>query len=229
MDKLLEIQMSGWTATPRLPFILSGNAICMHTPSYSLILGIIGCCLGRVVLASELQIGFRYSYQTIARDMETRQRLENNNGKIKKHNKGSDAYIREFHTFPKLTIWLNRLDWKEYFENPCGTPSLGRSQDILKIESVTIVDVKGIEKGKVGGTMLPFIPNLQIAGQLVQIAESFIENDEVGMGRTPVASKVFLSVPHDNDSEVIYNNLFMKIHSEPTDSVCFYLHDFENE
>ncbi len=41
MDKLLEIQFSGWTATPRLPFVLSGNAVCMHTPSYSLVLGII--------------------------------------------------------------------------------------------------------------------------------------------------------------------------------------------
>ena len=102
--KLLEVQFSGWTATPRMPFILSGNALCLHTPSYSLLLGLIGCCLGRIVTSDEANIGFRYSYDTIGTDLETRQRLEFNGKKIKAHTKGSDAYNREFHTSPKLTI-----------------------------------------------------------------------------------------------------------------------------
>lgn len=226
MNKLLEIKFSGWTATPRLPFILSGNAICMHTPSYSLVLGIVGCCLGRNVLANEVNIGFRYSFDTIAYDLETRQRLEYDGKRVRTHAKGTDAYTREFHTSPQLTIWINRLDWKDYFENPIGTPSLGRSQDILKIENVSIIDVESVGKGSLGGSLLPFNSQLKAGGQLVQLAESYLENEEIGSGRTPSSSKVFISIPHDNDAEVISENLYKTMSEEP---IVFYLHDFKNE
>ncbi len=225
MDRLLEIKFSGWTATPRLPFVLSGNAVCMHTPSYSLVLGIIGCCLGRNVLANEVKVGFKYSYDTIAQDLETRRRLEYNGKKIKQHSKGSDAYYREFHTSPRITIWIDRTDWKQYFENPIGTPSLGRSQDILKIESVSIIEVQKVEKGNLGGTLLPFKSELQAGGQLVQLAESYYENDGVGAGRTPTKSKVFISIPHDNDAEITFDNIYRTKSEKP---VTFYIHDFEN-
>ncbi|MBX3253238.1 MAG: hypothetical protein KF862_03770 [Chitinophagaceae bacterium] len=226
MDKLLEIQFSGWTATPRLPFVLSGNAVCMHTPSYSLVLGIIGCCLGRIVLSKEVRIGFKYAYDTIAQDLETRQRLEYDGRKVKQHSKGTDAYTREFHTSPKLTIWIDRLDWKAYFENPVGTPSLGRSQDILKIDDVSIVEVEKVDKGGLGGSLLPFSAGLQAGGQLVQLAESYLENENVGSGRTPQASKVFISIPHDNDMEVEFNSIYQ---TKAAKAVSFYLHEFINE
>lgn len=224
MNKVLEIQFSGWTATPRLPFVLSGNAVCMHTPSYSLLLGIIGCCLGRVVSSDEVQIGFEYSYDAIAKDLETRQRLEYDGKKIKKHSKGSDAYLREFHTFPKLTLWINRTDWKQYFISPVGTPSLGRSQDILKIDSVKEIDILPVDKGEISGCMLPFNVNLQAGGQLVQLAESFVENETIGGGRIPQKSKVFLSIPYDSRITIKHANLF-KTQSE--DAKVFYLHQFD--
>ncbi len=223
MDKVLEVQFSGWTATPRMPFILSGNAVCMHTPSYSLLLGLIGCCLGRTVNSEEVSLGFRYSFESVADDMETRQRLEFDGKKVKNHSKGSDAYMREFHTLPKLTLWLNRLDWKKYFENPVGTPSLGRSQDILKVEQVREVEVSTVKDGVVSGCMLPFSVGLEVGGQLVQLAESFEENEEVGSGRSPKSSKMFISIPHDSEVPVTFANLF-KTHDEP--STTFYLHQF---
>lgn len=195
----------------------------MHTPSYSLVLGLIGCCLGRIVQPNELKMGFKYAYESVAQDLETRQRLEFDGRKIKNHSKGSDAYTREFHTSPKLTVWTDRLDWADYFERPMGTPSLGRSQDILKIEKVSIIEVEKIEKGVLGGTMLPFTPGLQVGGQLVQLAESYLENEVIGSGRRPLASKVFISIPHDNNMEVTFNRIY-KTKSEK--SVVFYLHEF---
>lgn len=226
MGKLLEVKFSGWTATPRLPFILSGNSVCMHTPSYSLVLGIIGCCLGRNVLAEEVNFGFKYAYETTAHDLETRQRLEYDGRKVKQHSKGSDAYTREFHTSPHLSIWVDRLDWKDFFENPIGTPSLGRSQDILKIDSVAIIEVEHVDRGDLGGSLLPFIAGMQIGGQLVQLAESYLENEDVGEGRTAIASKVFISIPHDNNTEVAFKNIYK---TKTDKSVAFYLHRFDNE
>lgn len=226
MNKVLEIQFSGWTATPRMPFILSGNAVCMHTPSYSLLLGVIGCCLGRLVSSDEVQIGFEYSYDTVAKDLETRQRLEYDGRRVKKHSKGSDAYLREFHTFPKLTIWIDRIDWKDYFLSPIGTPSLGRSQDILKIDYVKEIEVAAVDEGEVSGCMLPFSTALQAGGQLVQLAESFAENEEIGSGRIPQKSKVFLSIPYDSRVTIKHPNLFK---TQDTNTKIFYLHQFNKQ
>lgn len=224
MNNALEIKFSGWTATPRMPFVLSGNALCLPVPTYSLLLGMIGCCLGRVVDSKEVKIGFHYSYDTNATDLETRQRLEFDGKKIKRHSKGSDAYSREFHVNPVLTVWLDRLDWKEFFLNPIGTPSLGRSQDILKIEEVRIIDVKEELEASISGTMLPYKPTLQVAGQLVQLAEAYQENDEVGSGRTPTKTGIFIAIPQDSNNKIKHSNLFSTVEEN---SKSFYLHTFE--
>jgi CRISPR-associated protein Cas5t len=225
MDSVLEIKFIGWTATPRMPFILSGNAVCTYTPTYSLLLGLIGCCLGRIVNSSEVKIGFFYSFDTIANDLETRHRLEFDGKKVKQHSKGTDAYSREFHVQPKLTIWLDRIDWEHYFIDPIGTPSLGRSQDILKIETVRRVKVKLVEEAKVSGCMLPFNPSLQIGGQLIQVAEAYQENEEVGSGRKPTGTRIFMSIPHDNNAKVRIPNLYQTQEESPK---SFYLHVFGN-
>lgn len=223
--KLLEIKMEGWTATPRLPFILSGNAVCLPVPTYSMILGVIGCCLGRIVEANEVNIGFRYCFDDIAEDIETRQRLEYDGKRVKPHSKGTDAYTREFHIHPLLTLWINRIDWEEYFLYPVGTPALGRSQDLLKITSVEQIEVDLIEKGTIRGTMLPFSPSLAAGGQLVQLAESFKENDAVGSGRTPVKSRIFLAVPYDNASFINHTSLYKK--KNDSSSEALYLHQWQ--
>jgi CRISPR-associated protein Cas5t len=224
MNSVLEIKFSGWTATPRMPFIISGNAICLPVPTYSLLLGMIGCCLGRLIDPKEVKFGFHYSFDAIATDLETRQRLEYDGKRIKKHSKGSDAYSREFHVNPVLTIWLDRLDWEEFFQNPIGTPALGRSQDILKIESVRKVNVKSESEITVSGTMLPYNPAMQVAGQLVQLAEAYLENDEIGSGRTPLRTKIFIAIPQDSLNKIQISNLYSTIED---DSQSFYLHTFE--
>lgn len=223
MEHVLEIRFTGWTATPRMPFVLSGNAVCLPVPTYSSLLGLVGCCLGRLVEASEVQIGFKYEFESTANDLETRQRLEFNGKKIKGHTKGSDAYLREFHTLPKLILWLNRTDWRNFFLNPTGTPSLGRSQDILKIESVHKVSVKPIEEAIISGCMLPFNSDLKIGGQLVQLAEAYQENDSVGSGRTATKVDVFIAIHSDNKRQVKIPNLYQTAEG---DIQQFYLHKF---
>ena len=224
MNSVLEIKFSGWTATPRMPFILSGNAICLPVPTYSLLLGMLGCCLGRLIDQTELKFGFHYSFDAIATDLETRQRLEYDGKRIKKHSKGSDAYSREFHVNPVLTIWLDRLDWEEFFLNPIGTPALGRSQDILKIEEVRIVNVTEVPEIEISGTMLPYDSTMQLPGQLVQLAEAYQENDEIGSGRTPLRTRIFIAIPQDSFSKIQFQNLYSTIDDNPQ---SFYLHSFQ--
>lgn len=223
MREFLEVKLVGWTATPRLPFVLSGNAVCMPTPSYSMLLGMIGCCLGRIVEANEVDIGFHYKYDNSANDLETRHRLAFD-GKLKPHGKGTDAYNREFHVNPVLTIWLSRTDWLDYFKYPIGAPSLGRSQDLLSIKSAKNIKVNSVSKAKINGCMIPFSADLEVGGQLVQIAESYKENGEIGTGRTATNSKIFISIPWDSQSEIEYANLYETDEDKVKDKKQFYLH-----
>lgn len=223
MDKVLEIQFSGWTATPRMPFILSGNAVCMPVPSYSLLLGLVGCCLGRLISSDEIKLGYKYAFDTVGKDLETRQRLEFDGKKVKAHSKGTDAYSREFHIAPQLILWLNRLDWESYFLNPIGTPSLGRSQDILKIESVRIVEIEPVTEAAISGCMVPFSPDLKAGGQLLQLADAYQESDEVGGGRKATKTKIFMAIPSDNEAVVSITSLYQ---TQEQESKNFYLHHF---
>lgn len=224
MDKVLEIKFSGWTATPRLPFVLSGNALCMPVPPYSLVLGIIGCCLGRFVSPQEVKIGYRYDYDTVGVDIETRRRLQFDGKKIKVHDKGSDAYQREFHVNPRLTVWIDRTDWKEYFENPIGTPALGRSQDLLEINEVAVKEIISVPEAGLTGCMVPFDPEYTIPGQLMQLAEAYEENEAIGSGRTPIRSSMFVAIhPRMEKVKVVRDHLF-QLKDDP--SISFYLHSF---
>lgn len=229
-QKLLQIKLEGWTATPRLPFVLSGNALCLPVPTYSLLLGLVGCCLGRVVQAHEVKIGFRYEFDSANEDIETRQRLEYDGKKVKSHAKGTDAHTREFHAIPRLTIWLNRLDWEDFFHNPVGTPSLGRSQDIMKIVEVSIIEAIQVSETTIAGTMIPFEASLKVGGQLVRLAEAFEEQDSVGQGRLATAVRMFLAIPPDSISKVKINQVFEILGEQSVDYQAkgFYLHTFSN-
>jgi len=44
--------------------------------------------------------------------------------------------------------------------------------------------------------MLPFSSELKIGGQLVQLAESYEENEEIGSGRRSTKSGVFMAISH---------------------------------
>ena len=228
MQKLLQIKFEGWSATPRMPFVLSGNAICLPVPTYSLLLGVIGCCLGRLVEAKEVQIGFRYEFDSINNDIETRQRLEYDGKKVKNHAKGSDAHIREFHSAPKLTLWIDRVDWIDFFKNPIGTPSLGRSQDILTICNIEEVSAIPVQQTSIAGTMLPFSTGLKVGGQLVRLAEAFEEHSEIGKGRFATNVKMFLAIAPDNISNVSINQLFEieGVEIKENQPKGFYLHRF---
>ena len=195
----------------------------IQTPSYSILLGIMGCCLGRVATAKEVSLGFKYSFDSVAKDMERRNRLENKLGKIKNHSDGANPYLMEFHVSPKLTLWIDRLDWEDYFLNPVGTPSLGRSQDILKVEGVRVIDVESIGEASISGCMLPFHPSLQVGGQLVQLAEAYQEDEEIGGGRTATNTGVFIAISPDNYQVVKMDSLYRTREEKAT---SFYFHQF---
>lgn len=190
--KILHIRFEGYTATFKIPFLISGVGLCSPVPSYSTLLGLVGCCAGRQVSTSETFIGFEYRYSGKGLDFETTKRLMLDKGNLKTNPEKAFAK-REFHINPVLDLYITNLDFREYFEKPIGVPCLGRSQDIAWITSIAEKEVIPVEEGTIGPTLIPF-PCDQFGGRILNFAESF-ENIDTGYTRTPMKLRIFQVVP----------------------------------
>jgi CRISPR-associated protein Cas5 subtype I-B len=213
--ELLHIKIVGWTATFRLPLLYSGTGLTAPVPPYSTLLGFIGNLAAREIKPDETRIGYIFKSSGLAVDMETTQRLKMSGNKLAPQEKG--IVKRQFHINPTLDIYLDNLDFQEYFEQPRNTPSLGRSQDLVWIEKVETVGAESVNKAKIGGTLLPF-PQNDIGGQILNLPEYFY-NDHRGYTRRTGKTSKFIAVKYENASIISRSNLF-----EIENSEAIYLH-----
>ena len=215
--KLLHAKIVGWTATFRMPLLYSGTGLTAPVPPYSTILGFIGNLAAREIKPHETRIGYIFKSSGLAIDMETTQRLKmSGGGKLSPQEKG--IVKRQFHLNPTLDIYLDNLDFQDFFENPRNTPALGRSQDLVWIEKTEIVEAENIGEAKIGGTLLPF-PQNDIGGQILNLPEYFF-NDERGFTRRTGKTSKFVAVKYENASNISRDNLF-KVNDSET---AIYLH-----
>lgn len=208
--RLLYVPFRGWTASPRQPRILSGNAVVMPVPSHSMLLGLIGCCLGRLVSSSEVRIGFEYhADDVINADLETTHRLEFDGKTIKPNAKGTAIKSREFHAQPRLSLFVDRTDWREFFESPVGIPCLGQSQDLLwsDLRSIQEVTAVPVSEGHFGHTLIPGL-HTSMPGRILRLVESYDDQASTPQqGRIPRASGCFTAI-HSLPRPTPFSNLY---------------------
>lgn len=214
--KLLHTKIVGWTATFRMPLLYSGTGLTAPVPPYSTLLGFIGNLAAREIKPHETRIGYVFKSSGTAIDMETTQRFKMSGDKLRPQEKG--IVKRQFHLNPVLDIYLDNLDFRDFFENPRNTPSLGRSQDLAWIEKTGIVEAESISEAKVGGTLLPF-PQSDASGQILNLPEYFF-NDERGYTRRTGRTSKFVAVKYENASSISRDNLFKLDNSD----TAIYLH-----
>jgi hypothetical protein len=177
-------------------------------PSYSNLLGIISACAGRIVKPKETRIGFEFLCQSHDIEMERKDRLSLEGGKLghlkkkkapkdyRLHIKTSSENLsgfleeisqgigyRQVYWYPKLDLYITNHDLKNAFENPAATPCFGRSQDIAWIVFVREIKLYPIAKGAIGPTLIP-IPQVGVPGLVVRLPE-WMENTKMGYTREP--------------------------------------------
>jgi len=171
--KLLHIRLVGWTATFRLPLIYSGTALTAPLPPYSTLLGMIGNMAAREIQPDETRIGFTFQSSGTALDLETSRRLMmSKTGKLKAQ---TDTGIikREFHINPILNLYLDNLNFREYFENARNAPCFGRSQDLAWVTKIEELEAESCYKGEIRGTLMPF-PQSGVSGQILNLPNYFV-------------------------------------------------------
>lgn len=216
--KLLHARVRGWTATFRLPLLYSGTGLTAPVPPYSTLLGFIGNLAAREIKPNETRIGYIFRSAGVAIDMETTQRFKLVGNKLRPQERG--IVKRQFHLNPTLDLYLDNLELREVFERPLNTPSLGRSQDLVWIEEVSVVEAEKIPQGRIRGTLVPF-PQSGASGQILNLPEYFF-NDERGYTRRVGRTSKFVAVNFERPSHIARENVFRV--ENMRDETAIYLH-----
>ena len=148
--KFLRILIEGWTASFRYPTFISGFQPTLPVPPLSTIYGLLSAVKGELVTPKDTNVGFVFEYEAKSVDLETIYELKGLTG-----NK-SNVTKREFLFNPKLYLYLDDLEFKQYFEKPVFPVLLGRSSDLAFISEIKEIDIEKKSNISLGKTILPF-------------------------------------------------------------------------
>ena len=148
--KVLRILIEGWTASFRFPTFISGFQPTLPVPPLSTIYGLLSAVKGELVTPEDTNIGFIFESEAKSVDIETIYELKGLKG-----NK-SNVVKREFLFNPKLYLYVDNLDFKEFFEKPNYPILLGRSSDLAFISEIKETELDNKTNVKLGKTILPF-------------------------------------------------------------------------
>ena len=148
--KFLRILIEGWTASFRYPTFISGFQPTLPVPPLSTIYGLLSAVKGDLVTPKDTSVGFVFESEAKSVDLETIYELKGLTG-----NK-SNVAKREFLFNPKLYLYLNNLDFKEFFKKPNYPVLLGRSSDLAFVKEIKEVNLNKKDNVNLGKTILPF-------------------------------------------------------------------------
>ena len=148
--KVLRILIEGWTASFRYPTFISGFQPTLPVPPLSTIYGLLSAVKGDLVTPDDVNVGFIFESDAKSVDLETIYELKGLKG-----NK-SNVAKREFLFNPKLYLYLDNLEFKEFFEKPTYPVLLGRSSDLAHISEIKEIELDKKSNVNLGKTILPF-------------------------------------------------------------------------
>lgn len=180
--KILRIKIRSWTASFRYPIFVAGLQPTLPLPPLSTIYGLISAAKGDIVTPEHTSVGYVFSFQAKATDLETIYEIEGLQAK-------SNVANREFLFDNELYLYLDNLDLEEAFHQPHYPILLGRSTELAMIEEVKVVELEEKTDVKVGKTLIPF-PTKGFYGALQALPTHF--SDEVN--RKALGTKPFFIV-----------------------------------
>ncbi len=199
-------RLTGISASFRIAYTISGDQLSLTVPPYSTILGMLTFAKDQEVRPEHTRLGFRYTYQGTARDLEKFHRWERKDNGQYGYNRTA-VRKREMHLFPELELILTNVEFEDVIDRPRRTLYLGRSQDIAAVEELKILEAVPVEKGRLHGTLLPIELGkpLPANGMIYNLPECF--DYQEGRVRRPQNMRTFLALPQE-EQEIEFPNLY---------------------
>ncbi len=219
LTEVLYVRFKGRTASFRVPTTISGAQLSLEIPSYATIIGLLSNLLDRKYDPADKRIGMRYAYQASSLDLETthRWKRDSKSGTIAYHK--TNPRKRQVHYEPVLELFLSDVDLYDELRSPKRVPSLGRSQDLARIDYISIIKAKAIPRANLVSTLIPLsLPNtdpnaydlsidLSKMTGIMYVLPTDFDVSELGKIRIPLGFRTFLATSKHALS-VTGNNLF---------------------
>lgn len=166
--KFIKAIIRGWTTSFRYPGFISGRQPSLPVPPPSTVLGLLSAAKGEIISEDDLAYGYFFDFESKAYDVETIYEMSPKN-KAK-----SNISKREILFYPKLTLFVSDLNFRDYFRRPHFPLLIGRSQDIAYVDSIKEVEIDKKNDVKLRNTLLPF-PDEEVYGMISAMPTSFTD------------------------------------------------------
>lgn len=164
--RVLKVEMEGITTSFRYPYFMWGRHPTYLMPPPATIYGHICSALGEWVDPHGLEFGYIFTHEGKSTDLEHCHALyaakphasfESNGKKAHTNLEGNiNPLKREFFFHPRLILYLNRPDWRDYFRTPRYPVVLGRSQDLATYTRISIINLENHKEAYYENTLLPW-------------------------------------------------------------------------
>ncbi len=151
---VFKIDIQSWTASFRYPNLISGVQPTLDVPPLSTVLGLINAAAGSYQQYTQFKIGYYFTYQAKAVDLETIYQMDKNRRDAK-----SNVIKREFLFETFLRLYVEDEAIATCFRQPYYPLVLGRMNDLAT------VDIKSIQKI----ALQEKTADVQIKGQIVPL------------------------------------------------------------
>lgn len=162
--KVLRIELDAPICSFRYPHFLVGQQLTFDLPPPSTIYGHVASAMGEFPDPASFQFAYWFSSRAKGNDLE-KQHIETlSTSKFTVAGEKYQAAVavsiqpvhREFLFDTKLVLYIDKPEWKEYFQSPRFTVVLGRSQDLACYVRIDEVELKKSDRGYFENTLLPF-------------------------------------------------------------------------
>lgn len=185
--EVLRIHITGWVASFRNPLFVSGFQPTLPVPPLSTVYGLISAAFGDYITPDNVRAGYVFQSKGISVDLETIYEFA---GKLTAM---PNITRRQFLVSPELYLYTPDMWLEEAFRKPHYPLLLGRSTELVTVQSIDKIELKRVAQTVYKGTLLPF-PNDQITGTLHALPTHFTPDQP----RRPQGIRPFVAVTKEN-------------------------------
>lgn len=160
--EVLRITAEGITTSFRYPHFMLGIQPTFEMPPPATIYGHIASALGEWFSPDGVAFAYHFTYKAKFDDVEHVHVLSGSSGKLpgtgypKVLEGAVNPYKRAMLFEPKLVLYINKPEWKQYFCTPKYPVALGRSQDLFTYTEIKVVRLEQASHAYFEHTLAPF-------------------------------------------------------------------------
>jgi CRISPR-associated protein Cas5t len=217
------VEITAWTSSFRYPNLISGFQPTLEVPPLSTVLGLVNAAAGTYLRYEKVRIGYYFEFASKQIDLETIYQVEiDSKTSLPTNTVNSNVINREFLFDCRLMIYTQYKSIARYFSSPVYALSLGRSEDLATVDSITEIDLDKIEKAdKINGQIIPFKDN-HLPGTIQALPKYFSNT----IPRNNLGTEAYSVIVHSAPYRQTNLSAFVD-HLPSGKEVHIYLHDVD--